>query len=79
LINELSVVKFDKCLCFADWVTEVWACGFVDAPLMPDDLKDGLSDNMNLSNKLAKLHDLLLPWALDQQHPSAQSKLNLKV
>jgi len=74
------VVKFDVCFfceCHADWVTEVWVHGFIDAPLIPDDLKDGLSDNMDLSNKLAELHDLLLPWALDQQHPSAQSKLNI--
>jgi len=55
---------------------DVWAHGFIDAPLIPDDLKDVLSDNMVLSNKLAELHDLLLPWALDQQHPSAQSKLH---
>ena len=75
--------KYGKILCFCDcltdWLTDVWAHDFIDAPLIPDDVKDGLSDNKDLSNKLAELHDLLLPWALDQQHPSAQSKLNTKV
>jgi len=60
-------------------VTDVWAHGFIEAPLIPDNLKDGFSDNMDLSNKLAELHDLLQPWALDQQHPLAQSKLDIKV
>ena len=62
------------CNCYIDWVTEVWNHGFIDAPMIQSDLKDGLLDNMDLSNKLAQLHDLLLPWALDQQHPSAQSR-----
>jgi len=57
-----------------DWVTEVWNQGFIDAPLIAADLQDSLLDNMDLSNKLTELHDLLLPWALDQKHPSAQSK-----
>lgn len=55
-------------------MTEVWDCGFIDAPLMPAGLQDSLLNNADLLNKLAELHDLLLPWALDQQHPSAQSK-----
>jgi len=67
------------CDCFTDWVTDVWTHGFIDAPLIPNDVKDSLSDNMDLSNKLAELHDLLLLWALDQQHSSAQSKLHSKV
>jgi len=53
-------------------VNEVWNDGFIDAPSMPDEVQEGLLDNLHLSDKLAKLHDLLVPWALDQQHPSAQ-------
>jgi len=64
------------CECHTDWVNEVWNHGFIDAPSIPADLQEGLSDNLDLSNKLAELHDLLLPWALDQQHPSAQSEHN---
>jgi len=66
------------CNCCIDWVAEVWNHGFVDAPVIQSDLKDGLLDNTDLSNKLAQLHDLLLPWALDQQRPSAQSKHKIK-
>jgi len=62
------------CKCHTDWVSEVWNHGFIDAPLMPAHLRDGLLDNLDISNKLAELHDLLLPCALNQQHPSAQRK-----
>jgi len=62
------------CNCHTEWVTIVWEHGFIDVPSIPADLKDGLLDNADLSNKLADLHDLLLPWALHHQHSSAQSK-----
>lgn len=52
----------------------MWNHGFIEAPLIASDLKDELLNNKDLSNKLAGLHDLLLPWALDKDHPSTQSQ-----
>ena len=77
--DKNGYMSVNVCFCIIDWVTELWNHGFIDAPLIRSDLNDGLLDNTDLSNKLAKLHDLLLPWALNHQHPSAQSKPKIKM
>jgi len=77
LMHSYMCVK--RCFCdwlfnIVDWVADVWNHGFIEAPLIASDLKDELLNNKDLSNKLAGLHDLLLPWALDKDHPSTQSQ-----
>jgi hypothetical protein len=55
-------------------VNEVWSQEFIDVPPMPDEVKEILSDNVELANNLANLHGVLLPWATNRQVSSGQSK-----